>query len=96
MCSVFCVRILFLILSQWSLIELAKNQSVQTKLREEITRQYRNEGDPTYDQLNSGLPYLDAVAHEVLRMHSGIWETIRVVRSISCHPRSDPSTLIPR
>ena len=65
------------------MIELARNPSIQSKLREELTCQYRNDGDPTYDQFTSGLPYLDAVTHEVLRLHSGFWETIRVVRNYS-------------
>ncbi|KIM89256.1 hypothetical protein PILCRDRAFT_218466 [Piloderma croceum F 1598] len=74
----------------WALIELSKNQSVQTKLREELTYQYRNSGDPTYDQLTSGLPYLDAVAHEVLRVHAPIWETIRVAVEDDSVPLSVP------
>lgn len=72
------------------MIELSKNQSVQTKLREELTCQYRNSGDPTYDQLTNDLPYLDAVAHEVLRMHSPVWETIRVATEDDLIPLSVP------
>ncbi|KIM86964.1 hypothetical protein PILCRDRAFT_815408 [Piloderma croceum F 1598] len=74
----------------WALIELARNQSVQTKLREELTCQYRNAGDPTYDQFINGLPYLDAVTNEVLRMHSGSWETIRVAAKDDVIPLSVP------
>jgi hypothetical protein len=66
-------------LYKWALIELAKNQPIQTKLREDLAFQYRNEGDPTYDWFTSSLPHSDAVTHEVLRMHSAICETIRVV-----------------
>lgn len=35
--------------------------------------------DPTYDQFVSGLPYLDAVFRETLRLHPPIEEIIRVV-----------------
>jgi len=97
---VICLFPLFLIVNNclafvpvsltWALIELARNQSVQTKLREELTCQYRKDGDPTYDQFTSGLPYLDAVTHEVLRMHSGIWETIRVAAKDDIIPLSVP------
>jgi len=74
----------------WALIELAKNQRIQTKLREELDYQYRNEGDPTYDQFTTSMPYLDAVTHEVLRMHSSIWETIRVAAKDDILPLSVP------
>ena len=39
---------------------------VQRKLREEILTFDR---EPTYDQLSKDFPYLDAVVHEVLRLH---------------------------
>lgn len=74
----------------WALIELAKNQSFQTKLREELAYQYRNEGDPTFDQFTNNLPYLDAMVHEVLRMHTSIWETIRVAAKDDIIPLSVP------
>jgi cytochrome P450 len=67
---------------QWALIELSKNQSSQTKLREELTAHFRQGSDPTYDQLNNGLPYLDAVVHEILRLHAPVWEVIRVVSGL--------------
>jgi cytochrome P450 len=51
-------------------------------LREELVSHYNNCGDPTYDQLTSGLPYLDAVVQEVLRLHAPLWETTRVVSDV--------------
>ncbi|KAF8867432.1 hypothetical protein CPB85DRAFT_1246863, partial [Mucidula mucida] len=36
--------------------------------------------DPTYEQLTSALPYLDAVVHETLHTHPPIEERARVVR----------------
>ena len=50
---------------------------MQTKLRNELLD---HGADPTYDQLTSGLPYLDAVVHEVLRIHPPVIEITRVVR----------------
>lgn len=49
-------------------------------LREEL-RQYSHT-DPTWEQLSSELPYLDAVVHETLRMHPPVEEISRVVRLI--------------
>jgi hypothetical protein len=68
---------------KWALIELSRNPSFQIQLREELTDHFSRGGDPTYDELTSGLPYLDAVVHEVLRMHPPAWETTRVVRNPS-------------
>jgi cytochrome P450 len=75
---------------KWALIELARNQSFQAKLREELSVHFSHGGDPTYDQLASGLPYLDSVVHEVLRLHPPVWETNRIVRTFSfrSHPMS--------
>ena len=39
-------------------------------------------GEPTFDQLTNSLPYLDAVVHETLRVHSPVTEQIRVVSSL--------------
>jgi cytochrome P450 len=62
---------------QWAVIELARHPETQRKLREEL-RQLPN-GDPTYDQLMSGLPYLDAVVRESLRLHLVVPDVHRVV-----------------
>ncbi|KAJ7598451.1 cytochrome P450 [Mycena floridula] len=69
---------------QWALIELAKAQDKQEGLRKELLSLGTN--DPTYDQLSSAtaLPYLDAVVHEILRLHPAVSETPRrVVSSIA-------------
>lgn len=50
----------------------------QEKLRQELAQFSGN--DPTYEQLWAGLPYLDAVVHEILRIHAPVVETTRVVR----------------
>ncbi|EIW75879.1 cytochrome P450 [Coniophora puteana RWD-64-598 SS2] len=74
----------------WALIELSKNQSTQTKLREELS-QFTN-SDPTYDQLTNSLPYLDAVALEVLRLHGPVFETTRMAGEDDIIPLSQPVT----
>ncbi|OJA11551.1 hypothetical protein AZE42_10452 [Rhizopogon vesiculosus] len=60
----------------WALIELSKYPNVQTRLREELLV---FGSDPTYDQLKANLPYLDAVVHEVLRLHPPVTEFTRLV-----------------
>ncbi|KAJ7580804.1 cytochrome P450 [Mycena floridula] len=61
----------------WALIELAKSPEKQTRLREELLSLGPN--DPTFDQLSSvtTLPYLDAITHEILRLHPAVAETPR-------------------
>ncbi|KAJ7476918.1 cytochrome P450 [Mycena galericulata] len=61
--------------SAWALIELAKHPEIQDKLRSELS-QFGT--DPTWDQLVSELPYLDATVLEILRLHPPVPETPRV------------------
>ena len=70
--------IIFLTFCQWALVELARNPEKQRKLREALRREFST-SDPTWDQLTSGLPYLDAVVHETLRFHPPVEELVRVV-----------------
>ena len=49
----------------------------QDKLRAELADFAHK--DPTYEQLTNGLPYLDAVAREVIRLHPAVQRTQRVV-----------------
>ncbi|KAJ7599667.1 cytochrome P450 [Mycena floridula] len=77
----------------WALIELAKSQDKQEKLRQELlTRLGPN--DPSYDQLSSptALPYLDAVVHEILRLHPAASETPRECNENDIVPLSTPIT----
>ncbi|KIJ59411.1 hypothetical protein HYDPIDRAFT_162418 [Hydnomerulius pinastri MD-312] len=71
----------------WALIELAKSPDMQTKLREELLA---FGSDPTYDQLSSNLPYLDAVVHETLRLHPPVPEFTRVAAEDDVIPLSEP------
>jgi len=72
----------------WSLVELARNPEIQHKLREEL-RQFAH-GDPSWEQLRSELPYLDAFVHEILRMHPPLEESSRLAAEDDVVPLSSP------
>ncbi|KAG2146815.1 cytochrome P450 [Suillus clintonianus] len=71
----------------WALIELSQHPDAQTRLREELLA---FGADPTYDQLKANLPYLDAVVHEVLRIHPPIPEFTRLAVADDVIPLSEP------
>ncbi|KAI9570092.1 cytochrome P450 [Boletus coccyginus] len=71
----------------WALLELSRNPDIQTKLRKELLE---HGADPTYDQLSHGLPYLDAVVHEILRVHPPVVEFTRVAIDDDVIPLSEP------
>ncbi|KAG2057652.1 cytochrome P450 [Suillus hirtellus] len=71
----------------WALIELSRRPDVQTRLREELLA---FGADPTYDQLKTNLPYLDAVVHEILRLHPPVTEFSRVACVDDVIPLSEP------
>ncbi|KAJ7066474.1 cytochrome P450 [Mycena amicta] len=75
----------------WALIELARQPQMQGKLREELDQ--FGSSDPTWDQLVSGLPYLDAVVLETLRMHPPLAGTTRIADTDDILPISEPITL---
>lgn len=64
----------------WALIELARNPVIQTTLRKELLS---FDAEPSYDQLTNMLPYLDAVVHETLRLHTPFTDDLREVRICS-------------
>ncbi|KAJ7599628.1 cytochrome P450 [Mycena floridula] len=76
----------------WALIELARSKDKQEKLRQELLTLGPN--DATYDQLASAtaLPYLDAVVHEILRLHAAVPETARQCNADDIVPLSTPIT----
>ncbi|KAG1882721.1 cytochrome P450 [Suillus subluteus] len=71
----------------WALIELSRHPDVQTRLREELLV---FGVDPTYDQLKANLPYLDAVVHEILRLHPPLGEFTRLAAADDVIPLSEP------
>ncbi|KAH7923529.1 cytochrome P450 [Leucogyrophana mollusca] len=72
----------------WALLELSRDHAAQEKLREELMQ--LGGTDPTWDQLTSGLPYLDAVVHEVLRLHPPVTEMTRLAADDDVLPLSEP------
>ncbi|EIW82555.1 cytochrome P450 [Coniophora puteana RWD-64-598 SS2] len=72
----------------WALAELSQHKDVQNNLRDELS-QFTNK-DPTYEQLTHGLPYLDAVILETLRLHGPVPETARVAMEDDVITLSDP------
>lgn len=72
----------------WALVELSKHQEMQDKLRAELS-EFTNK-DPTYDQISNGLPYLDAVARETIRLHPPLGVTGRIAAQDDVVPLSKP------
>lgn len=61
-------------------MELSLNPDKQARLRADLA-EFTNK-DPTWEQFTYGLPYLDAIAREVIRVHPPVENTDRVVRLI--------------
>ncbi|KAJ7165920.1 cytochrome P450 [Mycena filopes] len=72
----------------WALIELAKCPAAQDALRNELDR--FSGADPSWDQLVSELPYLDATVLEILRLHPPVSETLRMAIHDDVVPLSTP------
>ena len=73
----------------WALYSLSQNKVAQTKLREEIST--ISTDNPTMDDLN-GLPYMDAVVRETLRLYPALASIQRMARKDDCIPLSKPFT----
>ncbi|KXN88329.1 11-oxo-beta-amyrin 30-oxidase, partial [Leucoagaricus sp. SymC.cos] len=63
----------------------------QEKLRQELASLIGG-CDPSWEQIMSGFPYLDAVVHEVLRLHPPVTETTRVAAADDVIPFGTPLT----
>ncbi|GLB45497.1 putative cytochrome p450 [Lyophyllum shimeji] len=72
----------------WALIELARNPEIQAKLRDELA--VFSGRDPSYEELANGLPYLDAVVCETLRLHPAAPETTRMAQEDDVIPLTNP------
>ena len=73
----------------WALYALSQNKNIQTKLREELSS--LSTDNPSMDDLN-GLPYLDAVVRETLRVYSPVPSLIREATKDDCIPLSKAFT----
>ena len=73
----------------WALYDLSQNKHAQTNLREEISN--ISTDNPSMDDLN-GLPYMDAVVRETLRLHPPVATILREARKDDCIPLSKPFT----
>ncbi|TFK22475.1 cytochrome P450 [Coprinopsis marcescibilis] len=73
----------------WAFIELSRNLEVQQRLRKELMELGT---DPTYEQLMYGLPYLNAVVQESLRLHVPVPNIVRVAHEDDMIPLSAPIT----
>ncbi|KAJ7189265.1 cytochrome P450 [Mycena filopes] len=72
----------------WALLELASHPEIQDKLRKELAQSHA--ADATWDELTYGLPYLDAVVLETLRIHPVVLELSRQAISDDIIPLSSP------
>ncbi|PPQ74552.1 hypothetical protein CVT24_004346 [Panaeolus cyanescens] len=71
---------------------LAQNQDVQTKLRIELREAMEKaDGDIPHDEL-VGLPYLDAICRETLRLYAPVWQLSRKPTKDIFLPLSHPIT----
>ena len=73
----------------WALYALSQNKDIQTKLRQELWKVSTD--NPTMDDLN-GLPYLDAVVRETLRLYPPGPYISRQATKDDCIPLSKPFT----
>jgi cytochrome P450 len=73
----------------WALYALSQNKDAQRKLREEISNVSTD--NPTMDDLN-GLPYMEAVVRETLRLYSPLASVQREAMKDDCIPLSKPFT----
>ena len=73
----------------WALYALSQNKDAQRKLREEISNVSTD--NPTMDDLN-GLPYMEAVVRETLRLYSPVASILREAKKDDCIPLNKPFT----
>ena len=71
----------------WALFALTQSPEVQDKLRDQLLSVGTD--NPTMDELN-GLPYLDAVVRETLRVHAPVPSTMRVATEDDILPLNEP------
>ncbi|KAM5543798.1 hypothetical protein V8D89_002415 [Ganoderma adspersum] len=67
----------------FTIYELSRHPKIQAKLREEIAA---FKGEPTFDDFQTHLPYLDAVLRETLRLYPGLPYIERVATVLDVIP----------
>ncbi|KIY45233.1 cytochrome P450 [Fistulina hepatica ATCC 64428] len=70
----------------WMIYEIAANQRLQDALRDEII----DAGDPSFDELRTKFPLLDATLMETLRLHPAILENHHETAETVVVPLSEP------
>ncbi|KAJ7662013.1 cytochrome P450 [Mycena polygramma] len=73
---------------KWALVELSMHIEKQDRLRAELAS--FSATDPSYDELTNGLPYLDSVIRETLRLHPALGESTRVALQDDVLPLAKP------
>ncbi|KAJ7486941.1 cytochrome P450 [Mycena latifolia] len=73
----------------WALFALSQNKAAQTRLRTEMLS--LDTDNPTMDDLN-GLPYLECVVRETLRLHAPVSNIARVALCDDILPLAQPFT----
>lgn len=71
----------------WALFALTQSPDIQSKLRHELLS--ISTDNPSMDELN-GIPYLDAVVREVLRLYAPVPSTLRVAVKDDILPLGKP------
>nr|VWO95655.1 N/A [Ganoderma boninense] len=74
----------------FTVYELSRHPEIQAKLREEIAA---FNGEPTFDDFQTRLPYLDAVLRETLRLYPGLPYIERVAKVPDVIPVGEPVKL---
>ncbi|KAG2048815.1 cytochrome P450 [Suillus hirtellus] len=79
------------VMAQMKALLLAGYETTSSELREELLA---FGPDPTYDQLKANLPYLDAIIHEILRLHPPVPEFVRLAAADDVIPLSTPVRMV--
>ncbi|EJF60561.1 cytochrome P450 [Dichomitus squalens LYAD-421 SS1] len=74
----------------FTIYELSRHPEIQAKLREELAAV---KGEPTYDDFQARLPYLEAVLRETLRLYPGLPYIERVATVPDSIPLGEPVKL---
>ena len=80
----------------WAVYELSQHPAVVQKLRQELLATADSAWDLDYDKIR-GMPYLDVIVTELLRLHPPVSTTARMVtKPIVIQPRSSQAVILPK